>query len=45
MHKVENPGRGHRCTQGGEGGKGEGTYRTPQANFKTIVNKNALNLK
>jgi hypothetical protein len=28
---------------GGWGGKGEGKYRTlPQANFKTLVNKNAI---
>jgi hypothetical protein len=28
-------------TEGG-GGKGEGKYRTRQANFKTLVNKNAI---
>ncbi len=31
----------HRCTQGGEGG-GEGKYRNPQGNFKTLENKNAI---
>jgi hypothetical protein len=32
----------HRCTQGGggEGGRGTGKYRTPQANVITLVNKN-----
>jgi hypothetical protein len=26
-------------------GSGTGKYRTPQANFKTLVNKNAINPK
>jgi hypothetical protein len=29
-------------TRRGEGGKGEGKYRTPHANFKTLVNKIAI---
>ncbi len=33
-----------RCIQGVRGAKGEDKYRTPppQANFKTLVNKNAI---
>jgi hypothetical protein len=27
---------------GGEGGKGTGKYRTPQANFRTLININAI---
>jgi len=27
---------------GGGGGKGIGKYRSPQANFKTLVNKNVI---
>jgi len=33
-----------RCTQG-PGGKGEGKYRTPHANFKTLNLKNAIKPK